>query len=639
LLLERTTGTLSAAMARSRIVLSLVLGLAVAAIDAAPAVADTSTASSNITAPAGGSELFYDGDSNSGSVTVSGTITGTDFGTDGDLLCYDRADGESFTLMSAIPVVTDSFSVNVSLAPIAGRACRLRLVPSGFVHPLGASAARFVGPAISVSDRFSHSSDGNLWGYDILTGTLPWSFELESLGECPVLSSFATDPLALGSFELFAGNACLPAASGIAPNFSSRSALQVDNLNAYPPGAIGDLTALAGFQPLSYAPTFDANHDEVTISESDNAMICTAPGLYPPTPTNCPTLSPAGIQIVSRTSLYDGGQVARVGQTVKNVDDRTHTVDLLFGQSVSAPSNSAFPGFEFPGQETFAAHSAPDSYSAFPKGASSIIVLSDASSTPSVSNPIGAITYNHPPTSANFVSGPGSPTATFLMHYTATLRPGQSAAYDWSFSQSSGAGNLSELEQIERDRFVRPKLKISHPAKPVKTRRRRLTVSGSVSDAIGVRSVTVAGQPAKITGRRFSTTIRLRPGRHRVQVRASNEAGNTRTASVTVTYNPRPCTVPALRGHKLAAARKALAAHDCRAGKVVRVRSRRVRKGRVVRTRPAAGVSHKPFWKVRLYVSAGAGGQLSGRKHGGGSHPAKHSGPSSHSELAVPPPL
>jgi hypothetical protein len=582
------------------------LGLGVWGYGAAPAAAvSPAITASSITAPASGGELFYDGDSGSGSVTVSATVTGAGDGSKADLLCYDQGDSETFKLASGVDVSLGSFAADVSLSPIAGRACRLRLVPNGVAVPKGTDAAPFAGPAISVSDRFSHSGNGNLWGYDILSGTLPTSFELQSLGECPVLASFATDPSTLGSFQLFAGNACLPLLSGIAPNPGSRSSLQVDGLNAYEPGAISKLSGVAGFIPISYTPTFNSNHDEVTIAEGDTPMICAAPGTFPPSTATCPSLQPAGLTINSTTTLIDGGQVARVDQTMTNTDSRAHTIDLMFGQSVNSPSSGELPGFEFPSQQTFAAHQAPDSFSQFPSGPGSIIVLSDSASPPSSSNPIGAITYSRPPTSADFVSASGSQVSTFVMHYLDTLQPNASITYGWSFSQATSASGLSALEQVERDRFTSPSVTIDHPVNHATARHRDMSVTGTASDPVGIKSLTVAGKPVTLSNGQFSTIVLLKPGKHVLDVAATNQAGNTTTASTTVTYFPLPCVVPKLLARTLAAARHALPRHDCRAGRVVHVHSRTVRKGRIVSTHPPAGSKHKPFWRVRLYVSDG----------------------------------
>jgi hypothetical protein len=607
--------TLFAAMGRSGAVFSAAVGLVAAgtAVPIAVAAPPPQNTGSAITSPADSAELFYNGDNGSGSVTVRGTFAGANQQTTADLRCYSADDTSSTRLASGVDVSSGSFAVVVSLSSIAGEACRLRMVPAG-LNPTGPAAAPFAGPAVSISDQFSHSSNGNLYGYYILSGSLPWSFALQSLAECSVSASFATSTPDLSSFQLFAGDVCLPEQSGIAPNLRSRSALQVDGLNAYPPAAISpppsgsspDLTGVAGFEPLQYSARFDSNHDTVSITESDTPTICNPEQAFPPTPSSCPLLRDSEIRFDQTTTVLPGGQVARVTDTATNVGTSPHTVDALFGQSIIAPATGELPGFEFPSQQSFTAHAEPDSFSQFGSGAGSIIAIGDAAAPPSSSNPIGAITFNRPPQSANFISSNGSQTASFVMHYIDTIAPGASVTYVWSFSQATTASALAALEQVERDRFSVPTISIRYPHRGSVLRARHPTVRGSVSDPIGLRSVTVNGRPAPLgNGGTFSTTITLKPGRRRIVAVVTNLGGNTQHASVRVTYRPRPCRVPKLRGLKLRAGRKALANASCTVGKVIRVRSRRIRAGRIVRTSPAPGSRHKPFARVRVYVSRG----------------------------------
>lgn len=66
-----------------------------------------------------------------------------------------------------------------------------------------------------------------------------------------------------------------------------------------------------------------------------------------------------------------------------------------------------------------------------------------------------------------------------------------------------------------------------------------------------------------------------------------------------------PCRVPPVRGRKLSAARSAITKADCRVGKVKRVRSRKVKRGRVISQSPKAGKSLPNLGKVNLVVSRG----------------------------------
>src|SRR5437016_5807652 len=121
---------------------------------------------STVTWPATGTELFYNGDCCSGSATVRGTVVGATPGAQRDLLCYTvgpaGADTNYTKVASGVDVSSGTFATSASLEPVAGFACRLAMVPAGKT-PSGPAAAAFAGPAISVSDQYSHSSSGNLF--------------------------------------------------------------------------------------------------------------------------------------------------------------------------------------------------------------------------------------------------------------------------------------------------------------------------------------------------------------------------------------------------------------------------------------------------------------------------------------------
>ena len=72
-----------------------------------------------------------------------------------------------------------------------------------------------------------------------------------------------------------------------------------------------------------------------------------------------------------------------------------------------------------------------------------------------------------------------------------------------------------------------------------------------------------------------------------------------------VSLGLQPCKVPPVRGKKLAAARSAITNAACRVGKVKRVRSKKVKRGRVVSQSPRPGTSLPNLGKVSLVVSRG----------------------------------
>jgi hypothetical protein len=591
---------------RRRMLLACLAVLLGALLSAAPAGAVIT--GSSITAPGAGSELFYNADTGSGSVTVRGTVQGATAGGLGDLLCYRSGDTVADPVATGINVSSGAFAAVASLVNIRGEACRLALVPAGKT-PTGPAAAPFAGPSVSVSEMLSHSSVGNLYGYYILSGTLPWSFAFSSLGECAINSSYATDPASLGSFPLFSSNACLRQANTVSPAAPTRSALLIDGLNAYLPGSIGPKPTLAGqpgFEPLAYSATFDATHDTVTISETDVPVICDPPATYPATVLTCQSMHDSGVQIEQTTTLLPGGLVARVTEHLTSVDGRAHAVDALFGQSISSPGAGQTPGLEFPGQTSFATHAKPDSFATFGPGPGSIIAIGTPTSAPAVSNPIGAITYNRPPTSADFISATGSATATFLMHYADAVPAEGSILYDWSFSQASSPAVLAQLEQRERNRMAAPTVAITRPGTGSRFSAARVQVLGTVADNVGVASLAVNGRAvAPAANGTFSTVVTLRPGRNLITATASDATGNVTNAQVSVTFALPGCRVPKLKGASLTSARRALSRAHCRVGKVTRARSRTVRSGRVIASRPGSGAKRSNGTKINPVVSRG----------------------------------
>jgi hypothetical protein len=570
-----------------------------------PAIAQASTfASSTISVPTSGTVLFYNGDQGAGSVTVSGSVSPAAAGA-GDLLCYTSSGPLPHFAVRISISQSGAFGATVSLSAIHAQVCRLRFV-SADTMPSASAAAAFAGPIVSVSDQYSNSSGGVLFGYDMLGGAASFAYELGSLGQCAIRASFATDLTALSSYYLFDGNLCLPESSGIAPETGTRSGVQIDGLNAYPPGSVVALTGLPGFLPLTYDAAWTGDRSGVTVTETNSLMYCAPPGGYPPTSADCPSMMASGIVVHQTTTLLGGGQIARVTERFVDIDGKPHALDLLFTQALHSPVATKPPGFEFPGQSVFASHRSPESYSLFPPGPGTIYVLADAAGAPAVSDPIGAITYEQPPASADFITGAGAQTARFLMHYVARVPARGSVTYRWSFAQAAGMQPLTPLVASERDRFFRPTLKVTRPRSGGVVHGSPVPVIGAATDPVRVALVSVNGQLAALgAGGRFSAMARLHRGVNRIVVEASNLGGVTRSRTVTVRYVPGPCVVPALRGKTLSAARTTLLGHGCAVGAIRLQHSRSVPRGRVIGTVPAHGRHGRHGSRVALFLSAG----------------------------------
>ena len=77
------------------------------------------------------------------------------------------------------------------------------------------------------------------------------------------------------------------------------------------------------------------------------------------------------------------------------------------------------------------------------------------------------------------------------------------------------------------------------------------------------------------------------------------------TATATPISTPSGCTVPNVTGRTLAAARRDLAASRCRTGTIRRAYSTKVRAGRVITQKPAAGKTLGRGSRIDLVVSRG----------------------------------
>jgi hypothetical protein len=600
--------------ARRRIAAVVAFGLMGGLLAAAPAGATVS--SSTITSPADGAGVLVDADTGASNLFVKGTTPGAAAGDKVDLRCYRDADQTvSSPLATGIPVGTGSFAANVSLTGVPALTCRLQAVPAGLT-PKGGAAKMFAGPVIVISNRASSwsTTNGNLWDFYVFSGSTSASFDFHSLGYCPIIDSFLTDPSTAHSNVLFWCNPALGPDNAILPDPSTRPGLQVDGRNAYLPGNVFDpntkhVSALndeKGFHPLTYSPAFDLGQGAVTITETDFAMACDAPDGYPPTPSMCPSLHDAGVRIDQTTALQPGGQVVRVTQRLSSSDGNPHLVDLLFKQQLRAPTSGASPGIEFPGQASSASHAKPDSFMAFPPAPSSIFAIADQAGTPSLSNPVGAITYKRPPTSADFNSPTGDQTASFLMHYKDNVPASGSVVYDWSFSQAANTTALGQLELRERDRMQAPTVTIEHPPDRAIARNSRILVAGRATDNVGVASLTVAGIPVTVgPSGSFSVLVKLRPGPNKITATATDAAGNTTSGTVSVGFRVPPCKVPKLKGKTLAAAKLALTSAHCAAGRVTNKRSASVRRGRVLAQGLKAGTTHRTGTRVSLVISRG----------------------------------
>jgi uncharacterized repeat protein (TIGR01451 family) len=140
-------------------------------------------------------------------------------------------------------------------------------------------------------------------------------------------------------------------------------------------------------------------------------------------------------------------------------------------------------------------------------------------------------------------------------------------------------------------------------------------VSGSASDGIGpcraTSTVVTCVLQSLPAGRSTVVGVVMKAsqaGPFDVSLRVASASPDTRSGNNTAALHATvraPCIVPNVRGRRLPAAKRALAAAHCRIGKVTRKYSRTVKKGRVVSQDEPPRTRLAPGTRVDLVVSRG----------------------------------
>jgi hypothetical protein len=435
---------------RAALAASAVLALLVLATPASAAVTQ-----SNVTVPGDPSFIHLDGATPS--ITVQGTSNGV-VADNVDLYCTNGTGG-SFTatlLKATLPVAAGgSFAYTGSPGSAPDRACVIRAVPAGAAPTAATNLSTFTGPRAFLGEEEGFRDNPGLYDFYVYNSQTQGGMDFDSLGSCGLDDSFVYDPASLAkSSALFYCNAYLPDGNG-ATALRTRSLLQVDGRNAYPPGAAYSLFTGAvnvpGFAPIRYSTSFSPTTGDMTIDETDPILTC-AGNAYPPTATNCTQFERAPVDVHRVMTMDHFGRMVRITDAYTARDGAAHTIDLQYEQDFR-PSAPADPAYRFPWREsTFNQHALQDTF-AGPGGSStgSIFVKAQKSSPDGdPTYPQGAITYSSPPDRVTFLNYPTYPNASWSLDYRRTV-PASGAltlafAYSDAFLAADVAGLAREAE-------------------------------------------------------------------------------------------------------------------------------------------------------------------------------------------------
>jgi Glucodextranase, domain B/PASTA domain len=632
-------------MLRPRIAAIVVALLAPAVV---PALARAAVTQSRITSwvssqpgtPANNPYLISFDNPPQGPTTLSVSGTATPGAGNVDIVCYFGSPGnvQDSVLQSGVPVTgSGTFSTpnpQPRLRLIGGHACRLRAVPAGG-EATGDNPA-FAGPQVAVSEAAlpvaaitggpNAGAPYNIYINDVtLTGYAAWSSPGGNEG-CGGPFAAPIDPdLDLGNFAIDCVGALL---SDDLRAFGGpgRSEVQVDGRNAYDPASAQALFPASGSNPASQDlpgfPTdltanliWDPTSGLLTSRSDESWVVCNGPNEETPSFGTCPGFLASGVKLQRDITTGDGGRVVSMTDTWSSIDGKAHALDLLYDDFIGLLGRTPGErGYEFPGQTSFSQFGQGKTLPGAAGAPGSILVRTNVSAPDGdPSEAAGAITFGTAASGFAFASN-----NEFEEHQIVHVPAGASASLTYIYSVGYSPADVSRLALAAQDQLQGPALTISSPASGTIVSSPTVTLSGTATSGSGISSLSVGGHPVSVgPGGAWSTQMTLSPGTSTITAQAIDGAGESAQTQVVVSYTPPSpappappppavkCDVPTLKGMKLATAERAVRRAHCKVGKIKRVKSRKVRKGRVTSSSPPAGRRLRAGSKVELFVSKG----------------------------------
>jgi hypothetical protein len=503
-----------------------------------------------------------------------------------DIIC-SYGDAHDVVLKNQ-PVEADgSVETAVPLDEFPVELCDLRVVPAGYRGP---DFSSYTGPVVAASQYIPRinsapvrgSQEQAALGYLVSGGHQRAAAAIASAGDGGLFAAVGIKEQAHEPF----GYTTWREAGGVHD-------VMVDGRVAYTAAGIplfmfgtDRATAPAGFEGLQASVSLDEATGALAISESQRIFHCDGTDSAKPTEEECGTVLDTGIRLERTISLTREHSIADVRDRWVSSDGRPHYVLARYSVRMNEVKAVDDPLWRFPGDAAFRKYGEGD---VFVQGPGTALVRDRNSLTAP-----GALSFAPAPSRFTFGDLGG-------LEETAQLAvpAGGAAPVRRVFAVGRDTAEAEALGRATEDGFEAPRLAITGATSRM--------VSGRASDNVGVVALTVAGRPAGIApDGSFSVPVALGRTVSQITVTATDGAGLTATERVAVRRGAMArCQVPKVRaGVRVRAARAALRNAGCRA-RTRRVRSRTVRKGRVVRLSRRSGRLLPFRTTVTIRVSTG----------------------------------
>ena len=502
---------------------------------------------SRVTSPADGKLLFWNIDASPNQMF---TVAGTSDGSTGDsveILCL-RANSTGGVGFGNVPVQADgSFSGTFLISDLPGfTPCVVVAEPQGKnVVPAGTA---YTGPTIAVSNFNtvkipSGPNAGKTFDFDLNVNTLTAASGVQSVDSCGPLSALvgpgAPNPIFSGFDGFNCGGSFYNSKADLGTGVDlTRADLQVDGQNAYGSSSADRLfsgsDAVPGFPAAVVSlDQFDSASGAAQVSDTEPLVRCSPNDVYDPTSADCTAFVSSGVSISRVTRWTHAARVATVTDTFRSTDAKQHSLDLRYETDINTPAS-----WKLPGQSTFTGHNTGDSAGAPASAPGTIYVGHDPAQPPTLTNPVGAMTFDTPYASIRFdntlFTGNFSEDSA-LIEYRRSVPAGGSTTITWSYATGQTLAEVRRDAVVAQDAMSPPAISITTPTSGGTAVKTPVGVRGTASAGSGIAAITVNGVRAAVSGAGWSARVPLSAGKNTLTATVISFAGATKTTSRTVT--------------------------------------------------------------------------------------------------------
>ena len=506
-------------MIKSRFVAAAAFTVALAVPSSAAAV----VTGSEVTAPGDPTFRLVDlDDPGPANLTVSGTTDGTT-GDVVDLVCTYDGQNSNGTLAADVAVAADgSFSATGDLGALGEQTCFLRAVPDESALN---SINDFKGPRLAASttsvdgEVVGGPNDGLVYDYDIFAAGLAGEFELASL-----TGGALDDGVPYGMPALDDEGGAWDEGARLFPlddnGDGNRSQIRIDGHNAYAPDGAANLfggsDANAGLQPTTYSQSLDTATGDLTVTESANLVRCPT-DVVPPTALSCASFVATGVRWDRAMLIRDGALHARVTDTLLSADGAAHEVDVRIDNDFEESET----GWSLPPFDRLGRYDGNVLEAAELPAAPFSLLAEEADDEPdgSIEAGHGSITFAAVPDQLRWTDED-----VVEARYTESVPAAGSVELKHGYSQAINRSEILELSAYAEDEYAPPETTITkQPKKKVKRGKAKFKFvssdEGSTFECkIDKKAFKACESPASYK--------KLKPGKHKFRVRATNQAGN-----------------------------------------------------------------------------------------------------------------